>query len=388
MKKLVGILTLLVCTFALIRPIDQTLANTKRTEQLNVPIRVAKANTCQTILTRAMNTLQSACDGTRRNQICYGNYRISAVLNAGSQVQFSSIGDIVRLSDIRALTTSPLDEDKGIWGLSLMKLQANLPDTLPGQNVTFIVFGDTHVDNLTGDMRSFYFTSGLGMTSCKELPKDSIIVKSPNHTKVTFEANGTQITIASTILLRAVKGQRMTVALVEGQAEVTNMQGSQTLKPGEQTTVQLGGSSGFEPVEAPSDPTEFSDITDPTTLSMIDLAQEMSGEASATDEPLTATEEAPVATDDSISNTDATVESSETPTYTPTPSETPKLTNTPRPTKIIPPTRVPRATRIAPTRAPIVTKVPRSTNAPPPTNAPHSPNDSPPKDPPKGPKKP
>ena len=28
-----------------------------------------------------------------------------------------------------------------------MKLQANLPDTLPGQNVTFLMFGDVQVTN-------------------------------------------------------------------------------------------------------------------------------------------------------------------------------------------------------------------------------------------------
>ena len=30
----------------------------------------------------------------------------------------------------------------GEWGVSLMQLQANLPDTLPGQNVTVLLFGD------------------------------------------------------------------------------------------------------------------------------------------------------------------------------------------------------------------------------------------------------
>ena len=28
-----------------------------------------------------------------------------------------------------------------------MKLQANLPDSLPGQNVTFLMFGDVQIQN-------------------------------------------------------------------------------------------------------------------------------------------------------------------------------------------------------------------------------------------------
>jgi len=33
------------------------------------------------------------------------------------------------------------------WGVSLMRLQAGLPDTLPGQNVTFLLFGDVAIQN-------------------------------------------------------------------------------------------------------------------------------------------------------------------------------------------------------------------------------------------------
>jgi hypothetical protein len=33
------------------------------------------------------------------------------------------------------------------WGVSLMRLQANLPDSLPGQNATFLLFGDVQIEN-------------------------------------------------------------------------------------------------------------------------------------------------------------------------------------------------------------------------------------------------
>ena len=110
----------------------------------------------------------------------------------------------------------PLNRQTGTWGLSLLKLQANLPDTNPGQNVTFLVFGDTSVDNVSGDMQTFYFSSTLGTPSCNELPADGIVVRSPNHVQVSFKANGVDITIASTIVMQAVRKGPMSVTLIEG----------------------------------------------------------------------------------------------------------------------------------------------------------------------------
>jgi hypothetical protein len=33
------------------------------------------------------------------------------------------------------------------WGIALMKIQANLPDTIPGQNVSMLIFGDVLIEN-------------------------------------------------------------------------------------------------------------------------------------------------------------------------------------------------------------------------------------------------
>src|SRR5690606_20836366 len=37
------------------------------------------------------------------------------------------------------------------WGVALMQIQANLPDTLPGQNVTFLLFGDVTIEEEVGE---------------------------------------------------------------------------------------------------------------------------------------------------------------------------------------------------------------------------------------------
>src|SRR5258706_1372088 len=182
----------------------------------DIPVAQIVDKSCQVLLEKAMHTLASVCKKVGRDKACYGNDLVKAEANPNSSLTFDSVGDIANISDIRTLTTAPLDEAQGVWGLSLLKLQVTLPDTLPGQNVTFVVFGNTHVDNKSGDMRTFYFTSGLGVPTCKEAPADSLIVHSPKHLEVTFNANGTRITISSTALLSAEQGKQMSVTLVDG----------------------------------------------------------------------------------------------------------------------------------------------------------------------------
>jgi hypothetical protein len=244
---------LLVVGLAILLPFTGTHAEPP-VPAVSSPKRVA-AETCAQILTRAFQTLQSTCNEVSRNSACYGNNQVKAEPKVGAALKFATAGDRAPIRSIRTLNTSPLDVNAGTWGLSLLKLQANLPDTLPGQNVTFLVFGDTTVENASGDMQSFYFTSGLGNLECKEAPRDGIVVRSPQHTEVSFTANGVKITIASTIVLRAERHKSMSVALVEGMARLTTPRGSQTLKPGEVSTVTLGGTNGLTATDAPSAPT-------------------------------------------------------------------------------------------------------------------------------------
>jgi hypothetical protein len=143
----------------------------------------------------------------------------------------------------------------GISTRNYNKMDQGVELTLPGQNVTFLVFGNTAVENTSGDMQSFYFTTGLGSLSCKAAPKDAIVVRSPQHTEITFTANGVKISIASTIVLRAERNKSMSIELVEGHARLSTAKGSQTLQPGQVSTVTLGGANGLTATDAPSVPT-------------------------------------------------------------------------------------------------------------------------------------
>ncbi len=215
---------------------------------------IEQTDACREILTRAIQTLNNNCDQLSRNSACYGNDTVKAELISSATARFSTLGDKAPIQVIKTLTTMPMDTQRGTWGLSLLKLQANLPDTMPGQNVMFLVYGDTSVQNISGDMQAFYFSSGLSNLACKDAPRDGILVRSPNHAEVTFNANGVQVTIASTIYLYAAPNQSMEVDLVEGHARVTTPEGSQVLQAGEGVSIPLGGSNGLQAVGAPSTP--------------------------------------------------------------------------------------------------------------------------------------
>ncbi|MBK8135074.1 MAG: SH3 domain-containing protein [Chloroflexi bacterium] len=110
------------------------------------------ADVCETIVRDALQAANTACLGTARNQVCYGNILGAASPADGvSDLIFQDVGDIATLAQIKALELSPLNEADHEWGVALMQIQANLPDTLPGQNVTFLLFGDTTVEQTVGE---------------------------------------------------------------------------------------------------------------------------------------------------------------------------------------------------------------------------------------------
>ena len=107
---------------------------------------------CTTIVRTALQAANESCSGTSRNQVCYGNVLGQVTPADGvTDVTFERVGDTAALEQIQALQLSPLDEAAEQWGVALMQLQANLPDTLPGQNVTFLLFGDVTIEEEIGE---------------------------------------------------------------------------------------------------------------------------------------------------------------------------------------------------------------------------------------------
>ena len=106
------------------------------------------ADSCPAYVTDALSELDTTCAETGRNEACYGNVQLTAAFWPGVEPPaFSAPADRVNVAQIQTLTGSALQPDVPSWGLGVMQLQANLPDTLPGQNVTFLLVGDVTVEN-------------------------------------------------------------------------------------------------------------------------------------------------------------------------------------------------------------------------------------------------
>ncbi|MFN8372501.1 MAG: SH3 domain-containing protein [Anaerolineae bacterium] len=104
---------------------------------------LAQGGDCPAIVDAALQTAADACTTLSRNQACYGNVTLQAEPQAGASFTFEQTGDIVDLVDVASLELSAMTEDA--WGVALLLLQANLPDTLPGQNVTMVLFGEVAI---------------------------------------------------------------------------------------------------------------------------------------------------------------------------------------------------------------------------------------------------
>ncbi len=103
--------------------------------------------TCPPFVENTLTALDTICAATARNQACYGNVAVDAIPRVGVNFKFADLGDIVAVSDIESMKLAALDLMGEFWGVALLKIQANLPGTLPGQNVTFLIFGDVEIVN-------------------------------------------------------------------------------------------------------------------------------------------------------------------------------------------------------------------------------------------------
>lgn len=103
---------------------------------------------CPAVVTSIIDTVADTCSELARNEICYGNNLLTTLDFAGEPVDgLQDVGDISGIFDVASVETAPFDADNNVWGIAILSLQANLPDTLPGQNVTIIAFGDTTLQN-------------------------------------------------------------------------------------------------------------------------------------------------------------------------------------------------------------------------------------------------
>ena len=162
---------------------------------------------CPIVVEEVLREVDSICRATGRNQACYGHMAMEVITRDGAEdFQFERVGDIADVSGIRTMRLSPLNLENNAWGVALMRLQVNIPDTLPGQNVTFLLFGDVEItsavapeNSAASPMQAFYLTTGIGDAACAEAPESGMLVQTPEGVgEVAFSMNGVDVSLGST----------------------------------------------------------------------------------------------------------------------------------------------------------------------------------------------
>lgn len=216
---------------------------------------------CNQLIEQAVSTADTACDTLDTNQACYGHFQIDSELRAAeeNQTKFADAGDIADLSNIQRLTLSPmvLAASPQTWGIALLKAQANLPDTIPGQNVILLLFGDAELRNVTTTLNAVTLRTGIGQPTCNEEPSPALLVQSPEGLQITMNFNGAEVTLGSTLYLTAVENGELVIATVEGTGIVSAFNTSRIVQPGAQVRLPLGTEDRLTVTGPPSQPEPF-----------------------------------------------------------------------------------------------------------------------------------
>src|SRR5687767_1994451 len=78
----------------------------------------AQELTCPVIVQTALQAADDACTEIGRNQVCYGNVRLQAELQAeADELTFQQAGDIVDVGVVKSLSLSSMNIGIGEWGV-------------------------------------------------------------------------------------------------------------------------------------------------------------------------------------------------------------------------------------------------------------------------------
>jgi hypothetical protein len=126
---------------------------------------VIAQETCAELLEQALSAVDENCDALDRNNACYGfNLVEAAFVDEVADDFFAEPADVASILDLETIATTAMDEANGTWGVAVMNIQANVPNTLPGQNVTFVLMGDTEIANGVPADTVFQPSEGIEIT--------------------------------------------------------------------------------------------------------------------------------------------------------------------------------------------------------------------------------
>lgn len=169
----------------------------------------AQSSLCGAIVEDALSFVDDYCDGLDPNSACYGasDVQSTTVEQPRPDNFFDSPGDRARLVQLTEISPQPLIIGKGEFGVALLNLQADVPDTIPGQSVLFLLTGGARLTNEVEEdndeqepFQAFYFLPGIGDADCYEA-EPMLTIQTPEDVSVNFTFNGVETEFAPGTLL-------------------------------------------------------------------------------------------------------------------------------------------------------------------------------------------
>lgn len=158
----------------------------------------AQATECPAAVETALKSVADVCTPMSRNAACYGAKTVDSVTFDSPRPAnfFTNPGDRSDLLKLREIHPQPLNPTDNSFGVALLNVQANVPNTLPGQAVVFMLLGDAKLTNeVPADSKqqtafqSFYFLPGPGKKDCYE-SEPTLTIQTPGNITVNFMFNG------------------------------------------------------------------------------------------------------------------------------------------------------------------------------------------------------
>jgi hypothetical protein len=181
---------------------------------------------CSEMARRALISIGTACDDLDRNSACYGFFNVLASFNQPVAPDFfSRPSDRAEVGTLASLRTAAFDMASGQWGVAVMRIQANIPEALPGQAVTLVLLGDVQIVNASDPatqtpMQAFTLSTGIGAPQCREVPPSTLTIQAPRGITVDLTVNGADIRVGSTAVIHTTEDRRMVIGMLSGRGHM------------------------------------------------------------------------------------------------------------------------------------------------------------------------
>ena len=174
-----------------------------------VAVVTAQIEDCEVIVREALGSVDGLCEGLDRNSACYGSTLVDSetVVSPRPDGFFAQPGDKEMLTNFTAIQPHPLNAETGEFGVTLLNVLANVPNTVPGQAVLLLLVGDAELTNESGvgdgdqsAFQSFFFRPGIGDSPCYDADP-TLTIQTPGNITTTLYLNGVETEMSPGTLL-------------------------------------------------------------------------------------------------------------------------------------------------------------------------------------------